>query len=154
MIGVEKQASFVDEANKQQAKRSQNSSTPPKRIMNMSFTINENCEENLIDLIGRTMEQNKPGSFEKNRDSIGMISLHSCGDLTPSMMKVFEQNKQGFKFMAAFSCCYHSMVKSDSADSLQIFKNFPMSRSLKEIMHAEKFDLSIFGLRLGCQQNM
>lgn len=155
VIGVEKQASFVEGANKRQLKsqasNENSSSNGPKRIMNMSFTIDDNCEANLITLIAKTMNENDPGSFEKNRQNIGMISLHSCGDLTPSMMKVFEKNKEGFKFMAAFSCCYHSMVKLTNSEG---FKNFPMSQSLIKIMNNECFELSIFGLRLACQQNI
>jgi hypothetical protein len=56
-----------------------------------------------------------------------MIGLHSCGDLSPVMMKLF-MSSQRFCTLLLVSCCYHRMDwKKDVADE----NLFPLSSSLK-----------------------
>ncbi|XP_059352197.1 methyltransferase-like protein 25B isoform X2 [Daphnia carinata] len=56
-----------------------------------------------------------------------MIGLHSCGDLSPIMMKLF-MNIRHFHSLLLVSCCYHRMdwKKEPVDDNL-----FPISNSLK-----------------------
>ena len=113
--------------------------------MNVPFTLDN---ENGSDLMATVQKYT-------NGDNVGMISLHSCGDLTPAMLNTFAQSTHtGLKFLCAFSCCYHSMNREE-VDGKQTFANFPMSACLKQVLsqHAN-FQLSIFGLRLACQQDM
>jgi hypothetical protein len=77
------------------------------RILNLSLTLDEDCiNENKFLKIIETKLNNETNSF-------GMISLHSCGDLTPNMLKLF-LNENKIKFLAAFSCCYHSMKYNEN----------------------------------------
>lgn len=91
-----------------------------------------------------------------DKENVGMISLHSCGDLTPAMLKTFTQSMNtGLKFLCAFSCCYHSMSREGDVDGDKKFSNFPMSASLKRVLtEKDNFQLGLFGLRLACQQDM
>lgn len=71
------------------------------------------------------------------------------------MLKIFNANRDTFKFMTAFSCCYHAMqpIKDFIEHEMKTeFFNFPMSNSLKQV--DASFRLSLFGLRLACQQDM
>lgn len=54
-----------------------------------------------------------------------MIGLHSCGDLSPIMMKLF-MNIRHFRSLLLVSCCYHRMEWNKEHDNL-----FPLSNSLK-----------------------
>jgi hypothetical protein len=38
-----------------------------------------------------------------------LIGLHSCGDLTPNVIRSFVKGKN-FKKLAIVSCCYHKMM--------------------------------------------
>jgi len=80
-----------------------------------------------------------------------MVSLHSCGDLTPSMLRLFVSNQnRDLNMLVAFSCCYHSMHKDESG-----FNNFPMSKCLEKILSTKAdFNMSVFGMRLACQQDL
>ena len=128
-----------------------------KQVFNISYTIEEDSGEELMHLVKKHLI-GEPEGIEKR---FGLISLHSCGDLTPSMLKIFSQNECELKFMVAFSCCYHAMQPEGIADSASHalktrFKNFPMSKCLRTVIdqHCPHFNLGLFGLRLGCQQNM
>jgi len=124
-----------------------------EQIITMSFTIDQ---FNYMDLI-KQIKLNLNKSVDTHL-RMGLISLHSCGDLTPNMLKLFSENQNDLKFMAAFSCCYQAMQPINNDDSSVIqahdlkkeFFNFPMSQALKKF----KFSLNLFGLRLACQQNM
>lgn len=49
-----------------------------------------------------------------------MVGLHSCGDLSPSMMELFVNNSR-YRSLMLVSCCYHRM---------ESLRHFPMSRRL------------------------
>ena len=74
------------------------------KIRNVFYRIEDNCEDDLLNLAN---EAKFDGDLSDTR-KYGIISLHSCGDLTPTMLRIFAK-KHEFKFMVAFSCCYHSM---------------------------------------------
>lgn len=141
VIAIEKRTEFNSESSKR------NNQT--NRIINMSYTIDANSHLDLIDQI-RTLINETTGEL-----NMGLISLHSCGDLTPNMLKIFCENRNELKFMAAFSCCYQAM-QPNSTTELQSekkqFYNFPMSKCLKE--NNDDFNLGLFGLRLACQPDM
>lgn len=62
-----------------------------------------------------------------------MIGLHSCGDLSIAMMRLFIESQQ-FHYMFLVSCCYHRMEWST-----ELFdnNNFPLSIALKSQCYAE-----------------
>ena len=120
--------------------------TKNKRILNVSFTLDETNIGELIDLVRGEIESN---DLSVDQCSFGLISLHSCGDLTPLMLKIFANSSDDLKFVAALSCCYHFM-KSD--DDRYGFENFPMSSKLKELKRSNGLKMSSFSLRLACQQ--
>ncbi len=112
-----------------------------KHLVNVPFTLDSTNGSDLMALVEKY-------TLGKN---FGMISLHSCGDLTPAMLYTFaKSNIEELKFICAFSCCYHLMEsKTDGSVS-----NFPMSDSLKRVLNRTGFQLGLFGLRLACQQDM
>ncbi len=61
-----------------------------------------------------------------------MIGLHSCGDLSPVMMKLF-MNSRRFRTLLLVSCCYHRMEWKK--DLLADENLFPLSSSLKNASH-------------------
>ena len=65
-------------------------------------------------------------SSESSSSPICMIGLHSCGDLSPSMIRLFLGNKR-FRSLFLISCCYHRM------DCLASNPNFPLSECFKTL---------------------
>ena len=55
-----------------------------------------------------------------------MIGLHSCGNLSPSMIRLFLGNRR-FRSLFLISCCYHRM------DCVASNTNFPLSECLKTL---------------------
>jgi len=121
------------------------------------------------DIIGQWSE-----SFE-TKPFIVLTGLHSCADLIPTMLKLFENGKYGtdqssddspisFDLMVAVGCCYHRMAErvdqeicyTSRADGSmnRSFKNFPMSLSLSSSMNQQEFSLNTYGLRLGAQETL
>lgn len=87
-------------------KRLENQLDVLKKVKNVTFKLYKDCEEQIMNIISENSNANC---------NLGLVSLHSCGDLTPQMLKLFA-NQSKFKFLAAFSCCYHSM-KLDSSNT-------------------------------------
>lgn len=63
----------------------------------------------------------------QNSPPICMIGLHSCGDLSPVMMKLFI-NSRHFRTLLLVSCCYHRMEWSKNSH-----EHFPLSQSLTSV---------------------
>jgi len=136
VVGVERKPDFVQGANARQS--------ADGRIVNVSYTIREDSEQELISLARAAHPS--PGGH------LALVSLHSCGDLTPSMLRIFAANGcRDLRALVAFSCCYHSMEQEESG---RRFSNFPMSECLRKVVTATGFDLSVYGMRLACQQDM
>lgn len=94
------------------------------------------------------LDQSK-GTFllESDLDRIGIVGLHCCGDLTPTMMKMFIASEK-IRTICCVGCCYYRMqavsgkedgsnlsvfhlsLISDSAGFVE-FLNFPMSKSVR-----------------------
>ena len=118
--------------------------------------MDERSGGELMPVILKTLEdQNVCMDLEENQN-FGIISLHSCGDLTPNLLKIFSQNKNYLKFLATFGCCYHKMEESNENDYNFNFKNFPFSETLKNVFITKysAFKLSKFSLRVGGQENL
>ena len=76
-----------------------------------------------------------------------LTGLHACGDLTPTMLKVFAEkrgsSRQGeesrrltFDAIAVVGCCYHRMSPIDEQNgetSRRLFTQFPLSTTLLNV---------------------
>ena len=79
----------------------------------MTYKVVENGEDELMKIVSENVERKFiNGSTNDVARNYGLISLHSCGDLTPLMLKLFN-NVNEIKYLVAFSCCYHSMKVND-----------------------------------------
>jgi hypothetical protein len=78
-----------------------------------------------------------------------MIGLHCCGDLTPTMLKMFCDIEE-LTCLVCVSCCYHNMEKT--ADDG--FVNFPMSREVADALPDDGADpwWNHFAFRLAAQE--
>ncbi|XP_064645436.1 probable methyltransferase-like protein 25 [Lineus longissimus] len=56
-----------------------------------------------------------------------MVGLHCCGDLTPTMLKMFGDIEE-LTHLVCVSCCYHNMEKEGDDG----FRNFPMSCQVRD----------------------
>ena len=77
-------------------------------------TLNDSDES--TERILRNIETN----LQIRPNSMALIGLHSCGDLTNSMLSWFVKSKINTS-IAVLSCCYHKM------------QNFPLSKSVQQI---------------------
>lgn len=76
--------------------------------------------------------------FEDTCETINLVGLHTCGDLSPTCLKIFANNQQ-VKSLVNVGCCYHllneeqvdgSFWDGDEAGTTEEF-GFPMSDCLK-----------------------
>ncbi|KAL5004892.1 hypothetical protein ScPMuIL_018348 [Solemya velum] len=74
-----------------------------------------------------TSQQNTSNISETNEsmDSCLLMGLHACGDLTPTMLRVFTKSK--FRALASVSCCYMKMTCSKE-DIQSDTPGYPMSQ--------------------------
>ena len=102
----------------------------------------------------QTLTNNHVQVDDSEENRFGMISLHSCGDLTPNILKIFSQNKAHLKFLVAFGCCYHKMQTCGPNE--ECFKNFPFSKTLRNVFENSflDFKLTKYALRAGSQENV
>ncbi|KAK2151013.1 hypothetical protein LSH36_379g01024 [Paralvinella palmiformis] len=87
-------------------------------------------------------------------ERICLIGLHCCGDLTPTMLKLFTQSIE-LKALIVLGCCYHRMTTTTAEDGM--FYQFPMSVSLKQSLQKAcgegvSWKITTFGLRLAAQE--
>lgn len=84
--------------------------------------------------LGNIIESHYPDFSNK----MGMMGLHTCGNLAPSSIKIFFATSSA-KFLCNVGCCYHGLeeefyrnpyLKADEEPSLA--PGFPMSAILKE----------------------
>ena len=168
VIGVERDASLVAEANKRLAQRG----LVGRRIVNVCMSLGDESRLELMQAVRRTIdslesqeEEEEEGDKEPNAKKkccpIGLVSLHSCGDLTPTMLRLFADesvqasSSLAIGFVAAFSCCYHTMRRVASDASLpDDYVNFPMSAELRLKLRASGLRLNAHAMRLACQQTV
>ncbi|GFO14633.1 protein rrnad1-like [Plakobranchus ocellatus] len=82
---------------------------------------------------------------ENSASTFVLVSLHACGDLTPTLLRVFLNcpNAQG---LASVACCYMKMSASTRCHSSAI-DNFPMS---KYVQHLPFLSLSYEAREMAC----
>ena len=51
------------------------------------------------------------GSHGDDTRGVCLIGLHCCGDLTPTMLRLFSQTRE-LRSLVCLSCCYHRMAKT------------------------------------------
>lgn len=78
------------------------------KMLNIALELDDNCIQNREFMNMIETKITVKDNIDVNHINYGLISLHSCGDLTPTMMKLFNHENK-IKFISAFSCCYHSM---------------------------------------------
>lgn len=66
--------------------------------------------------------------FMENPSHIGVVGLHTCGNLSPAALRIFIKNKD-IKTLCNVSCCYHLLNEGISESSQEEF-GFPMSAFL------------------------
>lgn len=120
IICIESHQSHVDSAD---LKCDQNSD----HITNVVATLDDQESSQLV------IEQ----KFLNNKTNGMMLGLHTCGDLTLSMLKWFCSSEK-FSSILVVSCCYHKM------------SSFPWSRYLNQLIKSPL--KSHFALRLGSQE--
>ncbi|CAD7076865.1 unnamed protein product [Hermetia illucens] len=93
---------------------------------------------------------------DTGQQDCGIIGLHACADLSITAINLFFESKtiQGLVIMP---CCYHKLELSEESEAGRIFKNFPLSRCLSEIVLKSENSFQILNrpfLRLACQQTV
>lgn len=82
-------------------------------------TLNDSNESS--DRILRNIETN----LQIRPNSMALIGLHSCGDLTNTMLSWFVKSKINTS-LAVLSCCYHKMQNFPLSKSVQHFATIPL----------------------------
>ena len=136
VVGVEASADHIVRADKRSTKSSSHTFS----------TIQVN-----IDDTPEAVEALKNSVQSSEERQICLTGLHCCGDLTPSILKMFAR-EESFHSVAVLSCCYHKMSHKHS----QGFTNFPLSLQLQEAVKTcdnahEIFNVFLF--RLAAQEN-
>eukprot|EP01124_Arcella_intermedia_P020404 TRINITY_DN2787_c0_g2_i1.p1 TRINITY_DN2787_c0_g2~~TRINITY_DN2787_c0_g2_i1.p1 ORF type:complete len:627 (-),score=117.33 TRINITY_DN2787_c0_g2_i1:575-2416(-) len=117
----------------------------PKPFFNMTFYINKPPDVNqfvgLIEPIkSKILEYQNSQSTKKGLEPVaskdemekmGLLSLHGCGDLSPSVLNLYVDCPQ-VKSMVCVGCCY-SRIKEDPDDEIKYSDSFPMSLTIKNI---------------------
>lgn len=94
-----------------------------------------NLDTDLTELVNET--------FECHPSSLGLVGLHTCGDLGPNSLRLFTSNKC-IKTICNVSCCYHLLTEQDCSNQSW---GFPLSRHLEQ----KQFRLGRFARMLSCQ---
>ena len=80
--------------------------------------------------------------FAERPENLGLMGLHTCGNLAPSSLKIFLENPD-IKFCCNVGCCYHHLdeefyvnpyVKMNNDE--EILPGFPMSSVLKNMKYS------------------
>ncbi|KAF5295995.1 hypothetical protein FQA39_LY12767 [Lamprigera yunnana] len=85
--------------------------------------------------------------FLEKSSSFGLIGLHTCGDLGPACVKIFDKNKT-IKTLCNVSCCYHLLSeKFEDVNCGDANFGFPLSNFLQN----RKFRLGRIARMLSAQ---
>ncbi|GIY39926.1 protein RRNAD1 [Caerostris darwini] len=92
----------------------------------MKVTYSEKCIEDLKSLLKEDVKWNCPCDSKENIsiDSMVMVGLHSCGNLTQDMMKLFCEMDE-IVALVCVGCCYNKIDIQD----------FPMSKAAQYVVH-------------------
>lgn len=83
-------------------------------------------------------------AFVTRPSHLGLIGLHTCGELGPSSLKLFNNN-ESVRTICNISCCYHLLT--EQSEGPESNWGFPLSRHLIQ----RKFRLGRFARMLACQ---
>lgn len=92
------------------------------RIKDQEGGNQESCRKETED----RKESNKTEKEEIHTDSFGIVGLHCCGDLTPSILKLFQSNSKA-SHLVCVGCCYYGMQWKDHQ-----CLNYPLSIFFRE----------------------
>lgn len=98
-------------------KRSENQKVESKFYKQTTKFITETTNLNEI------VQENFPESEVINK--LGLVGLHTCGDLAPSSLRIFHCN-ENVKTICNVGCCYHLLSEKKDGDNF----GFPMSKYL------------------------
>lgn len=78
----------------------------------------------------------------------GIIGLHCCGDLSPSMCRLFIQSESHCKLLCFVGCCYNLLSTKEDAISPQF--GYPMNDDVPHIVMSHYCRNAI--VQVGCDQ--
>ncbi|XP_066270916.1 methyltransferase-like protein 25B [Branchiostoma lanceolatum] len=165
VVGVEAQASHVHGAQRRIKSQGKDADTQIQTV-NLKLEDTSSCIHDLELLISSlqqspSKDQNQTDVINRNNDleredGTCMVGLHCCGDLCPTMLKMFVSVER-LKCLVCVSCCYHGMSVTDPDSRPSCFMNFPLSRTVKEKLKKVGRDfpdwqLNVFAMRLAAQE--
>ncbi|CAB0044499.1 unnamed protein product [Trichogramma brassicae] len=74
----------------------------------------------------------------------GLIGLHPCGDLGPTLLKLYATEPRN-RFICVVGCCYMKLSQGGSAEA-----GYPMSEFLKRLPASETVEMSYNALEVSC----
>lgn len=122
VLGLERDTYRVSAANQ----RSETSAECRATFKELTVNTNDTLQDQIDFVVDEWLSELK---IELQPVPLCMIGLHSCGDLSPVMMKLF-LNSHRFQSLLLVSCCYHRMEWSKTSQD-----NFPLSQSLNNTSH-------------------
>lgn len=129
VLGLERDAYRVLAASQRTNTKENTRNRCRSTFKELAVKAENSLEDQIESVIGDWFDELK--AEHESAPLLCMIGLHSCGDLSPVMMKLF-MNSQRFRALLLVSCCYHRMEwKEDLADE----NLFPLSLSLKTASH-------------------
>lgn len=69
--------------------------------------------------------------FLQKTDQIGLIGLHTCGNLTPTCLKIYNEC-DAIRTICNVGCCYHHLTEEEFAKNQNNKIGFPLSALLKD----------------------
>ncbi|GJQ86231.1 hypothetical protein Trydic_g8931 [Trypoxylus dichotomus] len=69
--------------------------------------------------------------FDQDISYLGIVGLHTCGDLAPSALKIYVNNND-VRTICNVSCCYHLLSERTLDEKDEDHFGFPMSKFLKD----------------------
>ncbi|KAI8503303.1 hypothetical protein Bbelb_191240 [Branchiostoma belcheri] len=163
VVGVEAQASHVHGA--QRRIRSQGRDTDTQ-IQTVNLKLDDTSSsihdlELLISSLQQPASQDQGQTDVSNRnnerrDGTCMVGLHCCGDLCPTMLKMFTSVER-LSCLVCVSCCYHGMSITEPESRPSCFTNFPLSCTVRETLKKvgtefPDWQLNVFAMRLAAQE--
>lgn len=117
--------------------------TEPQKVHHVHSFIGEDT-----DLI-KIMEDTCSVSYNEVDNRIGVVGLHCCGDLTPTLLRLFAANEK-VNNLIVVPCCYYAMKErrgsQDDTCSGKL-RNFPMSAFVRSIGESA---ITEGGLKVAC----
>jgi hypothetical protein len=90
------------------------------------------CREQNHNLLQRMLGEHDP-SQPSSRNGFGLITLHACGDLSPSTINLFLDNARA-SMLLNVACCYQSLSVCAEPTETRLFNAFPLSDIVRRRM--------------------